>query len=223
MFKAVIFDFDGVIIDTFPDQYKWFNHICDVLDKKFSYKTIEEFREDYKEPVYPDMYSKLGFDWEKEKDIIWKEYNNHKANSKIDLCKGIEDVLKKLTEKKKKLAIASSNTHSAINKQLKDHNLESYFSIIVGKEDVTNGEEVLLKPHPKCLLVALNKLDVSPYDSVYIGDSPTDIIAAKRVREYRITSIPTIAVTYGFTTKEKLLKENPEHIVDSAEEILRLV
>lgn len=51
--------------------------------KKFSYSSLEKFREDYREPVYPEMYSFLGFDWNNEKEIIWREYVHYKKILKL--------------------------------------------------------------------------------------------------------------------------------------------
>ena len=85
MEDTIIFDFDGVILDSFPDQFKWFSHICNFLEKSFPYKSLDEFKKDYREPVYPDMYSFLGFNWNKEKEVIWEEYIKHKAHSNINL------------------------------------------------------------------------------------------------------------------------------------------
>ncbi len=224
MGDVIIFDFDGVILDSFPDQFRWFNHICDVLEKPFPYAIQDEFKEVYREPVYPDLYRNLGFDWEKEKDIIWQEYNKHKSNSAICLFDGIEEVIKDLTANGKTLAIASSNTHAAINKQLEDNRITEYFGVIVGKEDLPeeNGEP-LLKPHPVCLLLALEKLDCLPQEAVYVGDQPSDIIAARRVAEYRSESLPIVAVTYGYSSKEKMMEMLPGMIADSPGELLPLL
>ena len=219
--KSVIFDFDGVILDSFQDQFLWFSKICGVLDKPFNY-SIEEFKEVYREPVYPDMYSFLGFDWGKEKDVIWKEYNAHKSNSQIGIFEGISDVIKSLGEYK--LAIASSNTHNAIGKQLKAHCLEDYFRVIVGKEDlpVVNNEP-LLKPDPAGIIIALDRLGCCPYDAVYVGDQTSDIVAAKRVCEVRGSAVQSIAVTYGYSTKERLSACLPDYVADSPKSLLELL
>jgi len=222
--KALILDFDGVIVDSFPDQFKWFKHICSVLKKPFQYHSIEQFREDYLEPVYPNMYTFMGFNWEQEKEVIWSEYNQYKARATIGICSGIEEVIRKCRQREIDLAIASSNTNQAIDKQLQNHGLESYFKVIVGKEQlpVEKGEP-LLKPHPACLLLALQQLGCSPSETVYVGDQPSDILAAKNVSQHRGESIPIIAVTYGYSTRSKLLAFQPEMIIDHPLELLNII
>tara|TARA_B100002003_G_C14146773_1_gene551432 strand:+ start:484 stop:1158 length:675 start_codon:yes stop_codon:yes gene_type:complete len=220
MGDKIIFDFDGVILDSFPDQFNWFQHICNFLEKPFPYSSLDELKKDYREPVYPDMYSFLGFDWNKEKNVIWDEYIKHKAHSEVSLFDGIDNVIKELHGNGKTLAIASSNTHDAIYRQLDEHKLRSYFDVVIGKDDlpVENGEPQL-KPHPACLLLALDQLGCKPAETKYVGDQPSDIIAARRVREYRDFSMPVVAVTYGFSPKEELLKMNPEAVAYSPKEL----
>jgi len=224
MVDTVIFDFDGVILDSFPDQFKWFSHICGVLGKDFSYSSLDEFRDDYREPVYPNMYNFLGFDWNSEKDTIWSEYNKHKATAQISLFEGIEQVIINLSKKGRTLAIASSNTHEAIHKQLHDHKIDQYFKVIVGKDNlpVENGDPQL-KPHPACILLALDKLRCSPGNAIYVGDQPADIIAARNVADYRNHPIPVVAVTYGYSPPKRLLELNPDHMVHRPEELLKIL
>lgn len=221
MANAVIFDFDGVILDSFLDQFKWFSHICGVLHKDFPYSSLDGFRNDYREPVYPDMYTFMGFDWNAEKDIIWREYNYHKANADIRIFEGIDNVVKSLYDKGHILAIASSNTHEVIYKHLDENGMVGYFNAIVGKDDLpVEGGEPLLKPHPACILLALDKLSCKPGDALYIGDQPSDIIAARNVVEHRGDAVPVMAVTYGFAAEKDLIELKPDYVVGSPGEIL---
>ncbi len=225
MLKAVIFDFDGVILDSFPDQFDWFKYICHLLKKDFPYKTIEDFKKDYIEPVYPDMYRFLGFEWEKEKDTIWKEYHKHKNQSKrLRIFSGIKETLNQLKKKKLSLAIASSNTREVLKKQLKDHGLGNYFDVVVDKENLSylNGEPKL-KPYPDCILIALDTLNCSPGRAIYVGDQPTDIMAVKQIKDSRGNSLPIIAVTYGYSLKEKLAKFHPDYFADKPKELVDIV
>lgn len=221
MGNVVIFDFDGVLLDSFPDQFRWFEHICNTLGKSFPYSSLDTFRRDYREPVCPEMYSFLGFDWDNEKDIIWKEYTLHKENTPIDLFNGVNELVMELYGRGRTLAIASSNTNAAIYKQLKEHKLEKYFSVVVGKDDLPIEEgEPKLKPHPACLLLTLDKLGCSPREARYVGDQPTDVVAARKVAEHRTDPLSVVAVTYGFSPEDKLLEMNPDAIVHSPDELL---
>ncbi|MFH0797881.1 MAG: HAD family hydrolase [Candidatus Woesearchaeota archaeon] len=221
MIKNLIFDFDGVILDSFPDQYKWFSHISNHLGKPFDY-SMQEFKEVYCEPVYPNMYEFLGLEWGRNKGVIWSEYNKHKANATIELVTGIVPVLDKLRNMGLEMAIASSNTKDAIGKQLDDHGLHGYFSIVTTKDDLSKNEkgEPNLKPHPECILIALGRMGKAPEDCVYIGDQVSDIEATRRIIDSNGKPMKVMAATYGYSTFEKLLKHGPDFIVTTPQAIV---
>jgi len=224
MRDMVIFDFDGVILDSFKDQFDCFKHISSVLGKPFNYSNLEQFREEYEEPVVPNMYHKLGLEWDKNEQVIWKEYKQYKAQSNIELVEGIKPVIIDLYYQGKTMAIASSNTHAAIDKQMEHHGLKFYFDRVVAQEDlpIVDGK-TLIKPHPDCLLIALDRLKCEPQEVVYIGDHPVDIIAARRVAESREFPIQTIAVTYGYFSERKLRESKPDYIAHSPRELSNLL
>lgn len=211
----MIFDFDGVIVDSFEDQFVWFKYICELTGKPFEYNSSKEFRKDYKPPAYPYMYEFLGFDWDKEKELIWQEYHKHKENTELQLCQGIEDTIKILHKKGLKLAIASSNTVASISKELEQKELKDYFLTIVGKEDLSLDEngDPRIKPYPDCIVKALERIDCDLNKVFYVGDTPEDIIACTRVKEQLDKSIPMIGVTYGYSDFKELTKYEPRFIV----------
>ncbi|RME54148.1 HAD family hydrolase [Candidatus Woesearchaeota archaeon] len=219
--KSVIFDFDGVIVDSFLDQYQWFKRISRILNKEFNY-SLDEFREVYREPVYPNMYDYLKLEWDKNKDVIWDEYNLWKRSSSVKLFPNVKILLQCLKRKNLELAIASTNTKEAIDKVLRENELEEYFSLVVSKDDVpeVNGEP-LLKPHPACLLIALNGLGHKPEQSMYVGDQESDIVAANKVEQYYGRKLEVIAVTYGYSPRRKLLQA--DYLASTPEEIYNVI
>ena len=130
-FEHILFDWDGVLSDSFSDQFLWFQKCCRALGKQFSFQNIGEFRSAYEEPVYKKMYEKLGFDWGKEKDAIWKLYNEHKATTLIPLYDGAKDVLMHMYFMGVEMHIATSNTKAVIQKSLRENSLENYFATII--------------------------------------------------------------------------------------------
>ena len=225
MKDVVMFDVDGVILDSFSDQFKWFKKIYELVkQKEFRYTDIEEFREVYEEPVYPNLYETLGFDWKKEKDIIWAEYKKHKSEAKINLFPEITEVIKELYNDRKTLAIVSSNTRASINKHLEENNLKSYFSSMVTAEDLPGFPfNPFLKPHPIGLLMAMDNIGRSSSELIYVGDQPSDVEATRRASKYTLYKIPVVAVSYGFSSKEKLANANPDFLVDSPKELLQVI
>lgn len=74
-----------------------------------------------------------------------------------------------------------------------------------------------LKPAPDTILAALAALRCTPPHALMVGDTPADIIAG------RAAGTMTCAVTYGFGTREALLRCAPDYVIDSFAELLDLV
>lgn len=223
MIKAAIFDFDGVISDTLPSFFEWMKHITQLTGRVFPYKKIEEFKPMIEDPYRP-MYTKLGFDWEVEKEFLHQEFRNYMTNRHNPCFPGIKRVIKKLHRKGIELAIASSNRSEKINQELCGYGLWPYFKSIVGKEQVTTSDGIeMIKPYPICLLLALDNLNCSPLEAIYFGDQPVDVIAARGVSDFLEEAIPVVGVTYGFAPKEKLLAANPDMYINKPEDILKII
>ncbi|MEY4226112.1 MAG: hypothetical protein RL190_869, partial [Actinomycetota bacterium] len=79
---------------------------------------------------------------------------------------------------------------------------------------ITTEDTPVHKPHPAPLLAALERLDGTPADAVYVGDSPFDLQAA------RAAGIAGIGVTWGAFGRAALEAEGPLVVVDTPAELL---
>lgn len=93
--------------------------------------------------------------------------------STISLYEGVRDMLEELNRLGYRLGIVSSKRRYNVVRELEHHGLLELFGCIVGQEDTVDN-----KPHPAPLLLAARMLDVDPAACVYIGDQPSDLIAA---------------------------------------------
>lgn len=225
--KLIGFDADGVLVDSFPDQFDFFQKCCKALGKKFEFKDLEEFRTAYTEPVYPNMYTLLGFNWDAEKDEIWKIYNEHKANSKISFVPEMKPVILELDLLKPQLSIATTNTKKAIDKYLRENGVSNIFYPVITKEDVPLDENKnpKIKPAPDCLVAMLSKANVKPDEAIYTGDHVIDIQASKRVKD--VLGVPLKIIAYAgpssYSTLEKLTAANPDYIAKTPQELGRIL
>lgn len=175
MIKAVIFDVDGVLLDSFEANLKFFNDLL----RKFGH--TPPTREEYKGLMASHMkaiikqFSKLESEDEIQK--IWivgrdkKEvpYPSHLLN----LPDALEETIK-ILHKDFILGIVTSREGSGVYRIPQLASLKKYFKVIISFED-TNDH----KPHPAPLLLAAQKLNIKPEECVYIGDTETDLKAAR--------------------------------------------
>lgn len=125
---------------------------------------------------------------------------------------GTESALKSLYENLFTLGIVSTKRRSTIEETLSHFELDDYFDIIIGYEDVAR-----LKPDPEGLLKAIDNLAGSTGDTVYVGDSLIDVQTAKNAGVYMI------AVTTGKTPKEDLIAAGADQVVENLQALVSII
>jgi len=205
MLKGVIFDWDGVLVNSMQVQHEYWQKLCSKHGKEYPYKSVDEVRRVFFEP-FTEFYNQLGFDWGRDGQMLAQEFGEHMTNAQIPLFEGTSALLEEFSHLN--LGIASANRSKVIHHRLEKEGLFQHFKAITTADDVS-----LHKPDPEPLLHCAGKLGLSTSDVVYVGDQTYDIIAAQRA------GIRSVAVTWGWGFKEKLVEEKPDHIVHSMEEL----
>ncbi len=174
MIKAVIFDVDGVLVDSLKANFHFFQDLMDKFGHGFM--KLEEYSNYFHLHMRDVIKHSTKLDDEVEIDKIWQSGKNREVPYRHELLGSPEflaETIKNMSESYS-LGIATSRTKNYIFTMPHLESLEKYFKISVGYEDTQNH-----KPHPEPLLLAAEKLGFSPEECVYVGDAETDIIAAK--------------------------------------------
>jgi len=212
MTKAVVFDWDGVIVDSLGTIEDWFRYCCSKFGKEYPFSTKEEMIEEYQEP-FPKMFEKFGFDWERDRDSVIELFYSFMKDRNIPIKEGMVEVLEELSGSGYSMGIVSSNREEIIEESLDRFGIGSYFEALITHRE----RDEYLKPSPRMLEVCMDRLGVLPSNTVYIGDQPTDVVAAERA------GVETVVVTWGYSTKDKFRSVNPDHIVETPEELTAAV
>jgi phosphoglycolate phosphatase len=199
MSRLIIFDFDGVMVDSFHTHYKNFIASCRELkikcvNSKQEYLALcnKNFYEELKKYKIPP--SKLS---------LLKELWISKTLSSITdmpIFPGIFRLVSLLKEDK--LIIVSSNYNIVVEEILKANDINSFKEIY--------GADF----HPsktKKLKGIKNKH--KDKDIFFICDTAGDIIEGKKA------GLRVIATTWGFHNKNKLINESPDYLIESVEEL----
>ena len=165
--KAILFDMDGVLIESLDSWWLSFN---DAL-KAFNQKEIskDEFIEKYWGHDLQYNLEKRGIDYKILK-FCNMSYKNHTDSVKI--YSDTKSTLEYLSEFKK--GIITNTPLDCAKKVLKKHNLEQYFDVIVTVDEVKRG-----KPSPEIVFKACKYLNVEPRDVFLVGDTESDVLAGK--------------------------------------------
>lgn len=185
MLKAVIFDFDGVLVDSELLHYEAFSHILSPLNVKMSKqqyfdKYLGLSDEELIRTVNKEQ--KLILSESQVKQLLAEKASIFKtlAVSHASIIEGVPGFLKMLSENKIPMAVCSGALLEEIEMILKGAKLRDYFDVIVSAEQVKKG-----KPDPEGFLLALKLLNkespdaIKPKDCIVIEDSHWGLEAAK--------------------------------------------
>ena len=173
--RAVLWDLDGVLVDSAPFHFQAWRELFGSLGREFS---EADFRRTFglrNDAILRDLLGDLP-EAEVERLGARKEALFRRAAlGNIVPLPGALALLRLLRERGFKLALVSSTPHGNIDLILGSLGLEGAFDAIVGEEDVTRG-----KPDPEGFLLAAKRLGVPPAECVVIEDAPAGVEAAKR-------------------------------------------
>lgn len=169
--EAVIFDMDGVLIDSFDAWY----HTENLIFQKYCGRSLtkEEYGKDFWGKDTAETCKLIGLSAkETEKVIEWQDTEILKHLEKIKAFPSSKNILKSLKESGLKLGLLSNNRKSLITIILKKFGLEEFFDAVV-------GDEVEPKPSPDGLLKIAAILKIDKDKTLFIGDTETDSKAGK--------------------------------------------
>jgi len=175
MTKAVLWDLDGVLVDTAPFHFEAWQELFQSLGKGFA---DADFRRTFglrNDAILGDILGELApaevGRLAQKKEELYRE----KIEGRVTAIPGAMGLLRRLQQRGRKSAIVSSTTRENVRVVLGSLGLEGVFEAVVAEEDAPRG-----KPDPQGFLVAAQKLGVEAEECVVIEDAPGGVEAAKR-------------------------------------------
>lgn len=171
MVKAVLFDVDGVLADSFEATYHFFQDLYSSFG--YSTQTKEEYAKNFSMTMKDQirLYTNAA---EEEVEKIWNEGKDRDVDSSLmKVPEHSVDIVEALS-REYPLGIVTSKMNVNIFKAPQMKTIEGYFKTAIGYDDVKNH-----KPHPEPLFLAAKNLGVSPGDCVFIGDMESDFTAGR--------------------------------------------
>ena len=177
MLQAIVFDFDGTILETeTPDYQSWqeifTEHGCDLaMDLWCTYIGTASGTFD----PYGLLAEQAGVTIDRAAIRTRRRRRFHELVAQQPLRPGVKDLLDAATSRQIALAIASSSTRDWVEEILATRHLRHYFQAVYTANDVT-----AVKPDPTLYLLAVQALGVQPAQALAIEDSLNGLLAAKR-------------------------------------------
>ncbi len=206
-FPIVLFDLDGTVVDSGAIILASMRHATrEVLGRDY---TDEELMQAVGGPGLEAQMRALAPAHAKRLADVYRAHNEP-LHDELEACAGMEEVLVRLRQEGRRLGIVTAKRRSTVELAFARVPLGHLFETVVGGDETERH-----KPDPQPLLLAAERLGADPAATAYVGDSPFDVRAAKAA------GMHAVAVTWGgIHGRERLEAEEPDAIVDAAEELL---
>jgi len=202
--KTLIFDFDGTLADTLDAALKIYNDLA----PKFHCRTVNlKDKEEFRNKRPQELFKIFGIAWFKLPFLLFKIQK--KLHRQIETIKPIEDIVKTLKSLKTlgfNLGILTSNSRENVTAFLIKNDLANLFDFI-------HSDRNFFGKH-KAMQHCLKNKNLSTDSVIYIGDETRDIEAAKKA------GLRIIAVSWGFNSREALIKAEPDGMIDKPKDLL---
>ena len=186
-YKAILFDLDGTLIDSWPFVYQAYLKTFQFFKPHADSAHIQHFRNS--SFGYDDTFKKI-FGLERvdaEIDAALRKNYLSLLSGPIPLFDGVQESLNFLEQQKWVWGIVTSKKRAFATRAIECASLSQAYSCLICEEDSLHQ-----KPHPQSLLLACSILRLAPAHVLYVGDTWVDIAAATAC------GMDSIAVSYGY-------------------------
>jgi phosphoglycolate phosphatase len=216
--KLIIFDFDGTLIDSVPDLAASVNFMLSKLCRPtHSVDVIREWVGNGAATlVKRALVAKQEFLEEEINKNLFEQalpifLEHYEANSCVEtfLYESVQDTLEVLKGRGFTMAIVTNKPYKFIAPILNSLGIDEYFDLLIGADSLEAK-----KPSPEPLLHVMKQLSCTKEESLMVGDSKNDIIAAKNA------DIDSIAVSYGYNYGQDITLYDPTVVIKRFSDIL---
>lgn len=211
LFKAVLYDFDGTLVDTAELIMSCYRH---TMSTHLGHvPPEEEWLAGFGTPLQLQLgrYARSP----EEHEAMLDTYRSFQEVQYERVLRPFESAVETVTRLEAAglaLAIVTSRYQHSTVRGLEVCGLTQHFRVVVTPEDVTHA-----KPHPEPVLLALDQLGVRPDQALFVGDSPHDIVAGREA------GTKTAAALWGPFSRDVLEEARPDFFIAAQEEVLSLV
>ncbi len=208
--QAVLFDFDGTLIDSYPAITASVNHVR-ALHGLAPLSVAEVRRHVGRGPDYLLSHT-VGRGDPAANLSAYRAHHPTVLREGTRLLPGARETLATLHARGLRLAVCSNKPVAFTGELVAHLGIAAFLDAVLGPEDVA-----LHKPAPDMLLAALSRLGVAPAEALYVGDMTVDIEAA------RAAGLRVWVVATGSDTPEALDRAGPDRRLDRLEDLPRLL
>lgn len=189
MYKCILFDMDGTLVNTYEGIYNSYQFAFEKMNLKFEKEKFVGAV--IGAPLLSVFENVVGLSKDKAFEAMkhYRYYYSQKGKDEACLYPMMKECLEQLKNAGYLLGVATLKRENFALQILKDLNIYNYFNVICGIDDNDSLSKTDL------LNMAMDKLKVSPKETILVGDSEYDLLGAEEA------TIDFMAVLYGFGFK----------------------
>ena len=197
--RLIMFDMDGTLINSGTMIANSVNHVrqnlgLHLMEKDFILQNVNDPRVNSSSFFYGTN------DFTQEQRVLFETFYKKNCLKDLEIYDGIKDLLEELKDDFI-LSVATNANSAFANKMLEHLNLSSYFSSVLGFNDVTKA-----KPHPEMINKILDIHNIPKEKAQVIGDSHKDIQAATNA------GVDSVLVNWGFSNHKENVAQNVKEL-----------
>ena len=203
MYKLVVFDLDGTLLDTLDDLTASTNSA--LKTHGFPSRTKEEVRSFIGDGIVKLLERSVGIEnYPRIQEMVTDFRAYYKVHCKDETrpYAGVSALLQTLKDTGVQLAVLSNKVHAATKELIADY-FPNVFDMVMGENEAAG---IKRKPCPVALLKIMETLGVSKEETAYVGDSEVDIQTAQNA------DVDCVSVTWGFKNEAFLQKHGAKRI-----------
>lgn len=218
MWRAVVFDFDGLILDTETNEFKAFQM---VFEEHGHQLTLDRWSGCVGTDLsvynpYDHLDELVGFALDREQVRSMHKANFARFMENETVRPGVVSFLEEAQALGLRIGLASSSSRAWVTGHLSRIGLMDYFETIHTKDDVAK-----VKPDPELYMRAVNSLEVQPFETVAFEDSPNGALAAHRAGLNCVIVPNSVTETLPFGTHNRRIASMADHSLSELLQQLR--